>query len=61
MKLSLKADDSRKESIHIAHDSHLGFMIHIAPGEVHIRAKDPHEPDSARTTIVADSAVEITR
>ncbi len=61
MNLSMKANDERKENIHISHDANLGFMIHITQGELHIRAKEPHEPDASRTTIVADSAVEITR
>lgn len=59
MKICLKAADGRKEDVHVAHDAGLGFAIWIGRGEVHIRAKDAHEPDAGRTTLVIDTPAEI--
>ena len=61
MKICLQANDHAKENIHVSHDGNLGFAIWIGNGQVHIRAKDPHEPYSDRTTIVADASVELVK
>lgn len=61
MNLSMKANDHKREDIHIAHDAGLGFAVWLGQGQIHIRAKDPHEPDAARTTIVIDANVEVVK
>ena len=57
----MKAHDGKKEDMHLQHDTGLGFQIWIGQGVLHIRAKDQHEPDANRTTIVADTGIEVVK
>ena len=49
--------------IRIAHDGGeaTGFMIYVETGYIHIRAKGAEDRDKDRTTIVADSPIEVVK
>jgi hypothetical protein len=58
MLLAVKAE----EHIRIKHDTaNVGFAIHIASGEIHIRAKSKHEPGADKVTLVVEANIEVVK
>jgi len=51
MKLDLKAG----EHVQIQHDGQLGFVLYIANGVLHVRAKSLGDPNSGSNSIVLDA------
>lgn len=58
----VKVDIRRDEHLRIKNDSRgVGFLLHVAGDEIHVRAKSPDEPDAYKTTVVFESNVEVVK